>query len=105
MHWAGESSARCVQIEEKRRAEAMAAADKAEKKLALAREELARVLRVTQHASVHDALADRFRFDSSGNVTEECTVAPGKDGAWEVRASLQQAYPAVSLQPFASNLQ
>jgi hypothetical protein len=75
-----------MQVEEKRNADAMRAAEKAEKKLEVARKELKRMQRVTQHASARAALAERFRFDTEGSATEEC-----QDGAWEVRRHMQLA--------------
>ena len=68
-------------MEEKQRAADIAAAEKAENKLNLAQEELAKAERILQHDSAHAALADRFRFDESGDAAQEL-----KDGAWVVRS-------------------
>lgn len=57
----------------------MAQADKAERKLQLACDELAKAEAVLQHATTAEALADRFRFDADGTPTHEL-----KDGSWEV---------------------
>jgi hypothetical protein len=69
-----------VQVAERRKAAAMAALDKAEKKLSMARDELARAEAVLRFDSTQAALAERFRFDASGTVTHEF-----KEGAWVVR--------------------
>ena len=73
----------CLQMRAKRKQVAAAAADKAEKRLALAKDELAKAQRVLKHASAQEALAERFRFDSEGNATHECV-----DGDWVVRRCL-----------------
>ena len=71
---------RRVQMREKQRAADASAADKAEKKLVLAREELTKAERVLQHGSAQAALADRFRFDGDGAAAQEL-----KEGEWVVR--------------------
>lgn len=71
------------QVEEKRKAAAMAALDKAEKKLSMAREELAKAETVLQFSTTQEALATRFRFSAENTVTHE-----SKDGEWLVCASL-----------------
>lgn len=81
---------RGVQIAERRRAAAMAQADKAERKLQLACDELAKAEAVLQHATTAEALADRFRFDADGAPTHEL-----KDGSWEV---LPTASPPLACQ-------
>jgi hypothetical protein len=67
------------QVEQKRKAAAMAALDKAEKKLSMAREELTKAEAVLQFATTQEALASRFRFSSENIVTHE-----NKDGEWLV---------------------
>lgn len=58
----------------------MAALDKAEKKLSMAREELTKAEAVLQFTTTQEALASRFRFDASqATVTHE-----HKDGEWLV---------------------
>eukprot|EP00892_Ulva_mutabilis_P004454 jgi/Ulvmu1/2380/UM130_0013.1 len=66
------------EIAERRRAAAMAQVDKAERKVQLARDELAKAEAVLQHSTTAESLADRFRFDGAGAVTHEL-----KDGTWE----------------------
>jgi hypothetical protein len=70
-----------LQIQEKARAAAMAAADKAEKKLKAASEELAKARAVLRFDSAAAALSDRFRFNEDGAATHEW-----REGAWAVRA-------------------
>lgn len=69
----------CPQVEEKRKVAAMAALDKAERKLSMAREELAKAESVLQFASTQEALASSFRFGADNTVTHE-----KKDGEWLV---------------------
>lgn len=80
------------QVEEKRKAAAMAALDKAEKKLSMAREELAKAETVLQFSSTQEALATRFQFSAENTVTHE-----SKDGEWLVCASLPAPVAAVLL--------
>ena len=68
------------QVDQKRKAVAMAALDKAEKKLSMAREELAKAETVLQFSTTQEALATRFRFSGDNIVTHE-----SKDGEWLVR--------------------
>jgi parvulin-like peptidyl-prolyl isomerase len=72
-----------VQIEQRKRAAAQAAVEKVEKKLAAAQEELEKAERVLKHESSQAALAERFRFDEGGAVTQEFV-----EGQWIVRSQM-----------------
>jgi hypothetical protein len=80
MHWY--ESCGGLQVQERRRMATQAAADKAEKKLLMAQEELTKAQRVMQFDCIQAALADRFRFDPDGAVSHE-----HKEGEWVVRYS------------------
>lgn len=70
-------------MEEKRKAAAMAALDKAEKKLSMTKEELSKAAAVLKFATTQEALATKFRFNAENIVTHE-----NKDGEWLVWFSM-----------------